>query len=178
MPMKSLLTVLLLTVAAFAQDQAAAARMAAGCGPNEAQFEVKKDKHQHPTGKIEPGKALVYVFNDTITDNITVHVGGFTTRVGLDGSWVGANDYKSYFFFAADPGEHRLCTSQQSRLESRTKTSAALTFTAEAGKVYYFRTKTPEHPVPYETVELAAVDPAQAQLLIANSSYSMPHPKK
>jgi Protein of unknown function (DUF2846) len=176
--MKFWVAILFLATTTWAQDQAAAARMAAGCGPNEVKFDVKKDKHQHPTGKPEPGRALVYVFNDTLTDNIQVHVGGWTTRVGVDGAWVGANDYKSYFFFPVDPGEHRLCTSQQSALEWRTKTASAATFNAEAGKTYYFRTRTPEHPVPHETVELVAVDPAQAQLLIANSSYSTATAKK
>src|SRR5438445_5142068 len=102
---KSLLVILLLSSPVFSQDQAAAARMAAGCGPNEVQFEVTPDKHQHPVGD----------------------------------------------------------TSLQSRIESRTKTSAAVSLTAEAGKVYYFRTRTPERPVQHETVEFVPVDPAQAQ---------------
>jgi Protein of unknown function (DUF2846) len=176
--MKSFLVILLFSLPVFAQDQATAARMAAGCGPNEIQFDVKTDKHQHPTSKPEPGKALVYVFADTVWDNATLRVGGLTTRVGLDGAWVGANNFKSYFFFAADPGDHRLCTSQQSKIESRTKTSAAVSLTTEAGKIYYFRTRTPEHPVQHETVELVSVDPAQAQLLIAASSFSTFHQKK
>jgi hypothetical protein len=175
---KRFLVILLFSLPVFAQDQAAAARKAAGCGPNEVQFDVRTDKHQHPAGTPEAGKALVYVFADTALDNVSLHVGGLTTRVGLDGAWVGANNYKSYFFFAADPGDHRLCTSQQSKIESRTKTSAAASLTTEAGKVYYFRTRTPEHPVQNETVELIPVDPAQAQLLIANSSFSTFHQKK
>jgi len=162
----------------FSQDQAAAARMAAGCGPNEVRFEVTPDKHQHPVGTPEPDRALVYVFADTVRDNATLHVGGLITRVGLDGAWVGANNFKSYFFFAVDPGDHRLCTSQQSRIEFLTKTSAAVSLTAEAGKVYYFRTRTPERPVQHETVEFVPVDPAQAQLLIAGSSFSTFHQKR
>jgi hypothetical protein len=52
----------------------------------------------------------------------------------------GASDKKSDFL--VNPGNHRLCTSLQSRLKSLTKHSAALSFPAEAGKVFYFRTKT------------------------------------
>ncbi len=85
--------------------------MAAGCGPNEIQFDVKTDKHQHPAGTPEPGKT-------------------------------------------------------------------AVSLTTEAGKIYYLRTRTPEHPVQNETVELVPVDPAQAQLLIAASSFSTFHQKK
>lgn len=45
----------------LAQDEAA--RRAAGCGPNEIQFEAKTDNKQHPKGEVSPGKALVYIFD-------------------------------------------------------------------------------------------------------------------
>ena len=176
--MKLLLSIVLFSIPLLAQDQAETARIAAGCGPNESQFGVKTDKHQHPSGKLEAGKALVYVFSDTADDNVPIHLGGLVTRVGLDGSWVGANNMKSYFFFSADPGDHRLCTRQQSKLEERTQHSAAVSLTVEAGKTYYYRTKTPDDPMPHEVVELVAVDPAQAQLLIASSAYSTSQKKK
>jgi len=157
----------------FAQDDAAKARMAAGCGPNEMKFDVKTDKKRHPMGELDSGKALVYVFGDEDVDNSnSLKIGGLTTRVGLDGSWVGANNYKSYFFFPVDPGEHRLCTSWQSVLKGRTEKTSAASFTAEAGKVYYFRTRTPANPQPKSLVKLVPVDPAEAQLLIAASAYS------
>ena len=122
---------------------------------------------------------MVYVFGDEEIDNIALHIGGVTTRWGLDGTWVGANYRKSYFFFYVDPGDHRICTSRQSGFKSQTKISAALSFTAEAGKAYYFRTKTPYHDArPAENaVALVAEDPAAAQLLIANSAFSVSHPK-
>jgi hypothetical protein len=45
-------------------------------------------------------------------------------------------------YFSVAPGEHRLCTSQQSSLKSRRDNNAsAITFKAESGKVYYFRTQ-------------------------------------
>jgi hypothetical protein len=53
-----------ITHAQDAQDVAALAR-AAGCGPNEAEFNVKTNKNQHPTAPPEAGTALVYVF-DTV----------------------------------------------------------------------------------------------------------------
>lgn len=90
-------------------------------------------------------------------------------------------------YFAVNPGEHRLCMSQQSSLKSRRDNNAtAITFTAEEGKVYYFRTQpTPTSlarsavsQVPNGEVELAAVDPAQAQLMIPKWAYSTSQPKK
>lgn len=180
--LKVLLGVVVFAAPLLAQDQAEAARMAAGCGANETQFTVKRDKKQHPTAQPDAGKALVYVFGDEDIDNVTLRVGSAITRWGVDGTWVGASDWKSYFYFAADPGDHRLCIRRQSSFKSITKISAALSFTAEAGKVYYFRAKTPHHSTqaphsPEGIVELVAVDPAEAQLMIANSPFSVSHPK-
>src|SRR5580693_3730541 len=79
---------------AAAQDQAAAARIAAGCGPSQVLFDVKTEDSRHPVGHPEEGKALVYVLVDYVTAP--------TMRVGVDGKWVGANDGKSYFFFNAE----------------------------------------------------------------------------
>lgn len=179
MTKKLMVALLLLMGSAFAQDQAAAARNAAGCGANEATFNVKTDNKQHPMAQPQAGKAVVYVFDDEDVDNVTLHIGGATTRWGLDGSWVGANYRKSYFFFYVDPGDHRVCTSRQSSLKSQTKISSAISFTAEVGKAYYFRTKTPHHKnqTAENAVIVEAVDPAAAQLLIANSALSISHPK-
>jgi hypothetical protein len=80
-----------------------------------------------------------------VRDYAEVHVGTPPTRFGIDGTWIGANGYRSYFFFPGEPGDHRLCTTVQSRFERVVKGSAAATsFSAEAGKTYYFRTKTPK----------------------------------
>lgn len=153
----------------------------AQCGPDQAKFDVKRLAHSHPSGSPEPGKALVYVFGDSELDNVAMHIGGLITRVGVDGQWVGAYEY---MYFSVDPGEHRLCTSQQSALKSRRENNAsAITFTAEEGKVYFFRTQpTPSAVTPPEVpsgeVELAVVDPAQAQLMIPKWAYSTSQPKK
>lgn len=162
---------LLLTPLAFTQDQAEVSRMTAGCGANSVQFDVKIDKKQHPVAPTEPGKAIVYVFRDENIDNM-VGIGGVTTRVGVDGTWVGATSTKSYFFFPISPGNHRLCTQRQSKLKSQTAVSAAISLTADAGTAYYFRTVTPQRPLQGEAVKLVPIDPAQAQLLIPQFAHS------
>jgi hypothetical protein len=110
---KLALAAVVLTTAAWAQDNSVTMRQAAGCGSDGAKFAVKRDAQNHPTGKPEPGKALVYVFGDSELDHTAIHIGGLDTRVGVDGAWIGAYGYKSYTYFSVDPGEHRLCTSQQ-----------------------------------------------------------------
>ena len=114
------------------QDQARAARAAAGCGPNEIQFDVKTDKTQHPQAPPDSARAVVYVFSERAEfPNV---------RVGMDGKWMGANHDESYFFFTAEPGEHRLCFDLQKGQEKLSDQGAATTFTAEAGKAYFFKT--------------------------------------
>ena len=66
-----------------------------------------------------------------------------TLRLGLDGAWVGATKADSYFAISIDPGVHHLCTNNG-------KSVGMDSFTAEAGKVYYYEanvtiTATREH---------------------------------
>jgi hypothetical protein len=166
---KLALGVVMLASMAWAQENSS------GCGPDQTKFSVKREAHSHPTGTPEPGKALVYVFGDSELDNIALRIGALNTRVGVDGEWVGAYGAKSYMYFSVAPGEHRLCTSQQSSLKSlRDNDASAITFKTEEGKVYYFRTQPSPTSLAASTttgapngeVELAALDPAQAQLMI------------
>lgn len=167
--MKTLILILILTLPAVAQDPAGLA--AAGCGGNEVQFDVKLDKKQHPLAQLEPGKALVYVIEEN-TECLLCS----TYRVGLDGVWVGATHGNSYFFFAVEPGDHRLCTAVQPWSKSRSDLASAASLTAEAGKVYYFRTRFHER----QRVKLELIDSAEGQLLIATKrfKFSNSHPRK
>ena len=87
---KFLLLGLLLVTPVLAQDQAADLRTEAGCGPAKTKFDVKVDKKQHVVTQPEAGKALVYVFEEYQSDPRYPPIGHLTTRVGLDGKWVGA----------------------------------------------------------------------------------------
>jgi hypothetical protein len=156
----------------LAQDQAAAA----GCGPKEVEFDVTTDKKQHPEAKAEAGKAAVYVFEDERRDP-NQRFGSVTTRIGVDGQWVGANHGKSYFFFSVDPGNHALCANWQSSLKMYSKLASAGSFAAEAGKVYYFRASVEERTQTPPAVRIESVDPAEAQILRAASALSNSHPK-
>lgn len=177
--LRTALIALLFASPAFAQDSTVNPLAAAGCGANEIHFDVKTDKKQHPTAQPDAGKALVYVIGAAWSDYVAVHIGTPPTRVGINGTWVGANGYRSYFFFPVEPGDHRLCTGVQSKFGWVVKSSmAATSFTAEAGKTYYFRTKTPKGQEASEARKLVPVDPAEAQLLIASTAFSTSRLKK
>ena len=178
--MRTILLLFVLVTPVFAQDDAVTARAAAGCGSDRVNFDVKTDKKHHPAPQPEPGKGLVYVFGDAPSGNYGEGVWRVTTRVGLDGDWVGANSSHSYLFFGVSPGDHRVCANWQSSVGWRSKVAKAVTLTAEAGKVYYFRTKmVPQREGLNEVImKLEPLDPAEGQLMIASSSLSMSQPRK
>jgi hypothetical protein len=169
---KTILLVLLFASPVIAQDQPVVAPARGGCGPGEAQFDVKSNGNQHPVAQPESGKALVYVFEDM------EH--GPTMRVGLDGAWIGANKGKSYFFFSVDPGDHQVCTNWQSGTFKKTakRIGSAITLKVEAGKIYYLRTQLYERTEQDRNVKLEPVESAEGQFLISASAFSTFHPKK
>ena len=175
--------VLLLLVCAapvIAQDRSADLRAAAGCGPAATEFSVKVDKNRHAVSQPQPGKALVYVIAQENPDD-SYNIGDITTRVGLDGSWVGANYGASYLSFPLAPGEHHVCVDWQSSLASRQQLSGAAEFTAEAGKTYYFRTRILPSGISggrSEGLWFKQVDAAEGLLLLSKAGQSTWKEKK
>jgi hypothetical protein len=169
--MKSVLVAVLLICSAWAQDKPTGVAVAPGCGPIDAKFDVKTDKMQHPITAAANGKAVVYFVEDDSHFQSTPKP---TTRIGVDGSWVGANHGDSYFYLSVEPGEHHLCASWQSwvGMGSRNKAAAAH-FTAEAGGVYYFTVKNSWlHESMIMGIELVPLDSDEGQLLASKFSFS------
>ncbi|HTU35806.1 MAG TPA: hypothetical protein VMF66_18540 [Candidatus Acidoferrum sp.] len=161
----------LLAMPVFAQDQAMAARTAAGCGADNTQYAVKTDKAQHPQGQIPGGKALVYVFEQEKVGP-GFKIGAVTVRVGLDGQWIGANHGNTYFFFAVAPGDHSICANWQSSIGRLAKLASAASLTAAPGQTYYFQARVDERSHDNPAVWMEPVDPAEAKILIASASLS------
>jgi hypothetical protein len=169
---KLLLLTLLFAVSAFAQDQAATARTAAGCGPNQVQFNVKLDDSLHVLAQPEAGKAIVYVFEDAFNSP--------TMRIGADGAWVGATNAKSFIYFSLTPGDHSVCTEWQSTVFKKTseRVGAAISLNVEAGKVYYIRMTFEEITKGSGRIKLETADNAEGQFLLSSSALSNSRPKK
>jgi hypothetical protein len=125
--MKAALAVLLMAVPLSATAQTADAIYKQACGPLDARFVVEQVRGQPPAAP-EPGKALVYF----IQKEAGAH---FTTRVGLDGAWVGVLEQDSYIFVSVAPGEHHACAATLNRKRPEAE---FVHFTVEAGKTYYF----------------------------------------
>jgi hypothetical protein len=159
--MKLVLIALFFVTSAFAQAQSVG--LPPACGPKNVSFDVKLDKSQHTQAPPEPGKARVYFLQDS-----------FVARIGMDGAWVGANRGHSYFSVSVEPGEHHVCAKVDVVSEHPVEVAS---FTAEAGKVYYFRAR-------LVSVEgglylfLAQADNDEAKYLMDSYSLSVSQPKK
>ncbi len=185
--MKSSLALLVLlgafafAASAFGQNAATPAPALTACGPLDAKFDAQAVASQPaaPGAQNEPGKALVYVAEDFT--KAPGELGNPTLRVGMDGAWMGATRTNSYLAFTVEPGEHHLCSSWQSRLHRLSKLAAFASFTAEPGKVYYFRERVGYASTGQGTanmkLDLEAVNPDEGQYMVASYKPSTSHPK-
>ncbi|HEY6252132.1 MAG TPA: DUF2846 domain-containing protein [Candidatus Angelobacter sp.] len=177
--MKILFTIIFFLSSTFAADKTAVTQALAACGPIDIRFDVTTEENQHPLGQPEAGKALVYIVQQGEFECIRCST---TSRMGVDGTWVGANDDESYFYFYVTPGEHHLCTDQQTKSEDH-RLAALVPFTAEAGKIYYFRARLLERITRHRgsdewTLDLDPINPDQGQLLVSLSRFSTWRMKK
>jgi len=161
---------MLFAVSAFAQLPSAAST--AVCGPETVSFKVKLDESQHTLAQPDPGKARVYFLQDAGTSHT---IGYPTVKIAMDGAWLGANHGNSYFSVSVEPGEHHVCVTLQSSLVAQRVELAH--FTAEAEKVYYYRTRLVMSRS-VELLELDRIDSDQGKYLIATFPLSVSSPKK
>ena len=172
--MRVVLLCFFLASPALTQDKGIVAATLAGCGPSNVKFDVKQEPIQ-PAIAPESGKALAYVIEDIGT---TECLGGCVTlKVGLDGSWAGANQGNSHFSFSVAAGEHHLCANWQSSFQRLSSLYALANFTAEASKVYYFRVRTLAS-TGTEFLDFEAVNSDEGRYLVAASVPVTSHPKK
>ena len=96
------------------------------CGPD-VKLSTKRVKGKSPLETNPPAdKALVYVLAPT-------YEGGYLQmKMSADRSWIGVNQYKSYFVAALSPGVHDFCSKMGDN-------ATHLKLTLEAGKSYFLR---------------------------------------
>jgi hypothetical protein len=183
--MKVAFVVLLFTAPLFAQDQAAITSAQSACGPLQVTFAASADGAQHPSPQPDLAKALVFVVADlgqcVECDSPppfgTTDVSGAVIRIGVDGAWIGASRGNSYLFFSTMPGEHHLCANWQSSLPERARAFSMAGFTAEAGKVYYFRARLFPGHGDY-SFDLDLINSDEGKFLVASSTFCVSHAKK
>jgi len=175
--MKISLFVVLILLGSFARGQeiASAPAAKAACGPENVKFEVKLvDQSQQPILNPGSSKAVVYILHDYPRVPM---VRLLTTRMGVDGAWVGANEGRSYFGFVIDPGVHHLCVSGQWGRLISPPSIVLHRVAARAGETYYFRVRFLNSGIGGIGFDLEAVDEDEGQFLRQTSMYSTSHPK-
>ncbi|MGB9068634.1 MAG: DUF2846 domain-containing protein [Candidatus Acidiferrales bacterium] len=176
--LRFLIVALLLGAPICTQAQSSQDHSAGGCGSSKDGWDVKTVKDHPPTPKPADGKALVYVVQ-TMVDAPVIGGNKATTRLGVDGIWIGANHGNSYFFFPVDPGEHSICTDWQSAFYTRSGLVSAADLHAQAGRTYYFRVRVRD-VTNYRSgdVEIERLAKSEARLLLGNSEFAASHAKK
>jgi len=121
-----------------ARIAAAQATLPDACGDDKVKFEVTTQKAPDAPPPPADTKAKIVFVEMSTKSGRWVPFGAstdFTTRFGLDGSWVGAVVNKSYFTLDVAPGEHHLCSSVQGKKDM----IGVASLNAEPGKVYYYQ---------------------------------------
>ena len=160
--------VLLPAVAARAQ------RHAAGCGPYSVKFATHLPTRGAWPGPVA-GKALVYFDED---NSGASSLSPPTTRIGIDGKWVGAMQEVSWFYTYVTPGSHTLCANwQTSWVPGWRATTQTDVFTAKAGGVYYFEAKYDEYGG-QTSMRLHELDKERGNLIVTRKYfYCTSHPE-
>ena len=167
--MRTFLTVIFLSCAAFAQNDAAIVQAKSACGPDKIHFELESINFTDSIAQPASGKALVYV----------IVQGEITARIGLNGTWVGAVEEDAHMSFLVDPGEHHLCASWQSVFLKGNRVVGLSSFTAEAGQIYYFRVRaTVQRESTPSFLDLEPINSDQGTYTVLKSKISESHAKK
>ena len=168
---ETIVKTVLLAFAIFFATSALAQNLPPACGPENVSFNVRFNKSQSSPPEQAPGRATVYFIQDNggRSYGIGVHV---IARIGVDGAWVGAIKDNSYFPVFLQSGEHHICVNLDSDILRNPV--ELMHFTAEAGKVYYFRSQY----VSDGYLLLGPADSDEAKYQIAMFPLSVSKPKK
>jgi hypothetical protein len=176
--MKYLLVALLFSAPLCAQSTSTdrnvqpTAQPTVGCASANVEFNVKKDDMHHDLPQPAAGKAQIVFIHDS---GGAVGIGYPTTRLAMDGAWVGANHDDTWFAVSVEPGVHHFCVSLQSNLVGDRVELAHLN--ALPGGVYYYRTRLIMSRQ-VELLQLEPIDSDEGNYLLDQFAMSVSKPKK
>jgi hypothetical protein len=128
-----MISILSLLFAAVAEAQSTS--VAGACGQPTTKFDVKSSPYVSPG--LEPDKAVVFIIERDLTTRTFVTP---STRLGMDGEWLGATSGNSYSFFVVTPGVHHLCADTKFGGVGGVG-RAFLHFNAKPGATYFFEVR-------------------------------------
>jgi len=145
----------------FAATAYASTTLPDSCGSDKVKFDIEKTKSDGTLPPVSEGKSRIVFIDTVLWTGVHIGGGGNTTRFGIDGTWVGATSGNSYFTIEIAPGEHHLCSAEQGVFSAKKDTVNMTSFTAEAGKTYFFEYKVnmqAAYKANLKTASLSAVD--------------------
>ncbi len=171
--MKAILAVLVFSLPLFAQNENAVAAKA--CGDFKAKLSVELDHSQHAVAPPDAGKARIYFLHDA---GIVSTLGYPNVMMGADGQWVGANKKDTYFSILVEPGMHHLCAVYRFTPYASGRDVELASLTAEAGKVYFYRTRVIAYGAGPDYLDFMPVDREEGEYLISSYSLATAHPAR
>lgn len=163
-----MISVFSLLIAALAQAQSNSVTSA--CGKPTVKFEVKTSAIVSPA--LEPDKAVVFIIERDLTTRTFVTP---SSRLGMDGEWLGATSGNSYSLFVVTPGVHHLCADTKFGGVGGGG-QAFLHFDAKPGATYFFeirntRVGDPKWGEELRDVALQQLDEDQGEYLLLMSTF-------
>ena len=144
-----------------------------GCGDDSIEFDAKQENVNPAFVGPGEGKALI-VFVESMPGE---YRDANNNPLWTGWAWAGATKGDSYFSVEIAPGEHNLCASMQSAPSNRKKEfSHAASFTAEAGKVYFFRSRFSIIPTP--SLDFSPLSEAEGKYRLKAWKFATSKPKK
>ncbi len=137
------------------------------CGKEDVNFKVTTQTNPPHLASPEAGKAQVVFLETEQTDGEVLS--GVVTRLGIDGTWIGATKGNSYFAVAVDPGQHHLCANWQADFAFEWQRTSVAPLNAEPGKVYYYRvniTHIRTSGIEYHSLDLTPVNEDEGKYLV------------
>ncbi len=104
-------------------------------------------------------------------------IGCSVTRVGLDGTWIGANKGASFFSVTTAPGEHHVCAfwdAPGARIENKIELTE---LEALAGQIYYFEIEIGPRSTREFAMRLKPISADMGTFLVSRSKQSVATPK-
>ena len=168
MKVSVMISIFSLLIAAVAEAQSTS--VAGACGQPTIKFDVKTSPAGSPG--LEPGKSVVFIIERDLTTRTFVTP---STRIGMDGEWLGATKGNSYSFFMVTPGTHHLCADTKFGGVGGGG-QAFLHFNASPGATYFFEVRNmrvgdPKGGDELHDVALEQLDEDEGEYLLLMSTF-------
>lgn len=176
--MKVFLTVSIFSLVLIGAIAEAQSNPASACGNPATKFEVKPSAAAISPG-VDAEKAVVFIIeHDLTTRTFTTP----STRIGMDGEWLGATSGNSYAFFVVSPGTHHLCADTKFGGVGGVG-QAFLHLDAKPGASYFLEVRNmrvgdPKWGEELRDVVLKQVDEDEGAHLVLHSTFVSSQPRK